>query len=41
MLKYMLELPPFPKSEDTIISRNSKSVQMALVSQAKKYLEER
>lgn len=41
MLKYMLELPPYPKNEDPIISRNSKSVKGILVEQAKKYLEER
>lgn len=41
MLKYMLELPPFPKAEDTVVSRNSKAVLTTLVNQAKKYLEER
>lgn len=41
MVKYMLDLPPFPKGEDALAYRDSKQVKQALVNQAKKYLEER
>lgn len=41
MIKYVLQLPPFPKTEDTIIARDSKAVKQALVTQGKAYLEKR
>lgn len=41
MVKSMLTLPPFPKTGNAIVSRDSKLVKQALVSQAKIYLEQR
>lgn len=41
MVKSMLTLPPFPKSENAILSRYSKLVKQALVAQARSYLEQR
>lgn len=41
IIKYMVQLPPFPQSEDAIKARYSKTFIEALVIQAKKYLEDR
>lgn len=41
MLKYMIDLPPFPHSDDPIKNRYSKPVINALVNRGKKYLEDR
>ncbi|KAK9872915.1 hypothetical protein WA026_020267 [Henosepilachna vigintioctopunctata] len=41
MIKYMIDLPPFPQSDDPIKTRYSKHVINALVARGKKYLEDR
>lgn len=41
IIKYMVQIPPFPQSEDPIKSRYSKPFIEALVTQGKKYLEDR
>ncbi|KAL3282768.1 hypothetical protein HHI36_005935 [Cryptolaemus montrouzieri] len=41
MIKYMIDLPPFPHSDDPIKMRYSKPIINALVHQGKKYLEDR
>lgn len=41
IVKYMVQLPPFPQSEDIIKTRTSKNFIEALVCQGKKYLEDR
>lgn len=41
MMKYMSDLPVVPTTDDVIKSRTSKPVQTKLVSQAKRYLEDR
>ncbi|XP_066153921.1 nuclear pore complex protein Nup93 [Euwallacea fornicatus] len=41
ILKYMIQLSPFPQSEDPILGRYSKSIIYDLVCQGKKYLEDR
>lgn len=41
IMKYMTDLPVVPTTEDVIKSRTSKPVQTKLVSQAKRYLEDR
>lgn len=41
IIKYMVQVPPFPQSEDPIKARNTKPVIEALVLQGKKYLEDR
>lgn len=41
IVKYMVQFPPFPHSDDLIKSRYSKSCIEALVRQGKKYLEDR
>lgn len=41
IINYMVQLPPFPQSENPIKTRYSKPVIQALVQQGKKYLEDR
>lgn len=41
IIKYMVQLPPFPQSEDVIKTRTSKNLVETLVCQGKKYLEDR
>lgn len=41
IIKYMIQLSPFPQSEDPIIGRYSKPIIQDLVAQGKKYLEDR
>ncbi|CAH1117139.1 unnamed protein product [Phaedon cochleariae] len=41
IIKYMVQLAPFPQGDDPIKTRNSKSFIEALVKQGKKYLEDR
>lgn len=41
IMKYMTDVPPFPRSEDPIKTRYSNSTIKAMVEQAKKYLQDR
>ncbi|KAJ8985830.1 hypothetical protein NQ317_012071 [Molorchus minor] len=41
IIRYMTQTPPFPQSEDTVKTRNSKHIIEALVRQGRKYLEDR
>ncbi|CAH1994037.1 unnamed protein product [Acanthoscelides obtectus] len=41
IVNYMVQLPPFPQSDDPIKTRNSTPVVEALVKQARKYLEDK
>lgn len=41
IIKYMVQLPPFPQSEDAVKTRNSRPIVEALVNQGRKYLEDR
>ncbi|KAF7273262.1 hypothetical protein GWI33_014027 [Rhynchophorus ferrugineus] len=41
IIKYMVRVPPFPQSEDPVNARNTKPLIEALVTQGRKYLEDR
>nr|CAH7760952.1 unnamed protein product [Callosobruchus chinensis] len=41
IINYMVQLPPFPQSDDPVKTRNSKSVVEALLKQGRKYLEDK